>query len=78
MVDSMENDMTYEKAFAMLSDIVDKMDDASCPLDELVKLYEEGMKLSAYCESLLKSYNARLETITERTKKAVSSEDIDR
>ncbi len=62
----MENDkLTYEQAFARLEEIVDKMSAASVPLDELMKLYEEGVGLAGHCEALLKSYDAKLEMISQ-------------
>lgn len=62
----MENkELSYEQAFARLEEIVDGMSSASAPLDELMKLYEEGMGLVAHCEKLLKGYDAKLEMISQ-------------
>ena len=63
--------LKYEQAFSRLEEIVAAMGGASVPLDELMDLYEEGMRLSAHCEKLLKSYDARLEKVA---RKAVSGE----
>ncbi|MCR5610831.1 MAG: exodeoxyribonuclease VII small subunit [Clostridiales bacterium] len=62
----MDLDLTYEKAMEELSDIVEKMSSASVPLDELMKLYERGMALTAHCEKLLNGYEAKLEQISKR------------
>lgn len=62
----MDLDLTYEKAMEELSDIVEKMSSASVPLDELMKLYERGMTLTAHCEKLLNGYEAKLEQISKR------------
>lgn len=62
-----KNDLTFEKAYAALEETVDKMNAASVPLDELMKLYEEGMALAARCETLLTGYEARLEKIRKQT-----------
>ncbi|MBQ1818389.1 MAG: exodeoxyribonuclease VII small subunit [Clostridia bacterium] len=58
--------LKYEQAFSRLEEIVAAMASASVPLDELMDLYEEGMALSAHCERLLKSYDARLEKVARR------------
>lgn len=51
---------TFEQAKAELDGIVEKLGAGSLPLDEMVKLYERGAALSAYCKKLLDSYDARL------------------
>lgn len=62
----METDLSYEQAFSRLEEIVEKMSSASVPLDELVKLYEEGMTLAAHCEKLLNGYDARMTNLKEK------------
>ena len=61
-----DKDLTYEKAFSRLEEISAAMSAASAPLDKLMELYEEGMGLAAYCDKLLKGYEARLEKISKR------------
>lgn len=58
--------LSYEQAFAMLEQTVERMGAAAVPLDELLALYERGMELGAHCEQLLKGYEARLERVSER------------
>ena len=62
----METELTYEKAFERLNEIVEKMSSVSVPLDELMKLYEEGMELARYCEKLLAGYEARLQSYSKQ------------
>lgn len=65
----MDKKLKYEEAYERLEEIVDKMSSASVPLDELMKLYEEGMELAEHCSGLLKSYEARLEKVSEKAMK---------
>lgn len=65
-----EKDITYEQAFARLEEISSAMSAAALPLEKLMELYEEGMELAAFCEKLLKSYEAKLEKISKRTLEA--------
>ncbi len=58
--------LKYEEAYAKLEEIVEKMSSASVPLDELIKLYEEGMRLAEHCGKLLKGYEARLEKVSQK------------
>lgn len=59
-------ELSYEQSYERLEQIVERMSSASAPLDELMKLYEEGMALAAHCEKLLKSYDARLEAVAKK------------
>ena len=67
-------ELSYEQSYARLEEIVEKMSSASAPLEELMKLYEEGMALAGHCEKLLKGYDARLEMIA---KQALEAENTD-
>ena len=58
--------LKYEEAFAKLEEIVERMSTASVALDELMRLYEEGMKLAEHCGDLLKGYEARLEKVSQK------------
>lgn len=45
--------MTYEEALKKLEKIVETLEDGSLPLEESMKLFEEGTKLSVFCEKCL-------------------------
>lgn len=62
-----KKELTYEQAYQKLEEIVEKMNAASVPLDELMSLYEEGMELAKHCDALLKSYDARLEKVAKQS-----------
>ena len=71
------NDLTYEQAFARLEEIADSMGSASIPLDDLMKLYEEGMELASFCEKKLKSYDTKLEMISARVLQAENEKETE-
>jgi exodeoxyribonuclease VII small subunit len=56
--------LPFEKAMQELEDIVGKLEKASVPLDDSVKLYERGEALKRRCEALLREAEARVEKIT--------------
>ncbi len=60
-----QNNMSFEDAFAALEKITDKLSDNDVPLDEAIKLYEEGMKLSHYCADLLEKAKQKIETLKD-------------
>ena len=45
--------MNYEQAMARLEEIVKLLEQGDCGLDESLKLFEEGAKLSRQCSELL-------------------------
>ncbi len=53
--------MDFDKAISRLKEICDKLRDDSTSLEESVKLYKEGMELSAKCSELLDGYKKELE-----------------
>lgn len=47
------NELTYEKAYKRLEEIVEKLESGSVPLEESMKLFEEGTKLADFCNAKL-------------------------
>ncbi|MBR3955208.1 MAG: exodeoxyribonuclease VII small subunit [Clostridia bacterium] len=57
--------MTYESAIKQLEEIVLKLEDGNLSLDESVKLFEKGAKLSAFCDKALKEAELKIMTLDE-------------
>lgn len=62
----MNQKMTFEAALARLGEIVEKMESGDAPLDESLKLFEEGSKLASFCYGKLSSAEQKIKTIAER------------
>lgn len=58
-------DMTYEKAMSRLEEIVALLEKNEATLDESIKLYEEGTRLTIFCSERLAEAQQK---ITELTK----------
>ncbi len=58
-------EMTYENAIKRLEEIVALLEKNEVTLDESMKLFEEGTKLTAFCTQKLKEAEQK---ITELTK----------
>ena len=56
----MENKMTFEQALERLEAIAEQLEQGSVPLDESLKLYEEGSKLAAVCNATLKNAQQKI------------------
>lgn len=57
------SDLSFEKAFARLEQILDKMSTNEISLDESLKLYEEADKLIAYCTTRLTEAEQKIEQL---------------
>lgn len=61
---------TYEEAIARLEEITNQLEKGGIPLEQSLKLFEEGTKLSAYCYKIL---NEAQQKVTE-----LSADDIEK
>ena len=61
----MEQSVKFEEAMQKLSDIVGKLENADGSLDEMIRLYEEGMTLVKGCERQLDAYEAVITRLGE-------------
>lgn len=58
-------EMTFESAMARLEDIVALLEGGTCSLDESLKLFEEGTKLTAFCSDSLKTAEQKIVQLTQ-------------
>ena len=68
----MEQPLRFEDAMQKLSGIVDQLESGEGSLDEMIRLYEEGMRLVKACETQLDAYES---TITKLNASAGGGED---
>lgn len=61
----MGKEINFEFALKRLEEIAAKMEEGKLPLDESVKLYEEGVKLSKYCSWKLSNVDQKVETVNQ-------------
>lgn len=59
--------LTFEEAYKQLTELVKKMESGELPLADSVAAYEQGIKLKAYCEQLLKEAELKIETLKVTT-----------
>ena len=58
-----EERIDFEKSLKRLDEIVSKIENETLPLEECLKLYEEGKKLIATLETTLKEAEAKIEKV---------------
>ena len=55
--------LTFEAALQRLKQIVEQLENADLPLEEMVRLYEEGKRLSEFCERKLREARERIQQL---------------
>jgi exodeoxyribonuclease VII small subunit len=56
---------SFEEQLAELERVVDRLESGGLPLDESVKLFEDGMRLSNACKSQLSAAESRIQVLLE-------------
>ena len=56
--------LSFEKALALLEEIVAKLESGRVDLEDSIKIYERGEALRKHCESKLAEAETRIEKIT--------------
>lgn len=57
------NNLSFEEQMQRLEEIVEILDDGEATLDEMLTLYEEGMKRSQYCRDYLEKAEQKVTLI---------------
>ena len=65
----------YEKSIAALEATITKMEQGDMPLEEALKCFEEGVRLSRECQQLLADAEQRVTLLTAEGEEDFSSND---
>ncbi len=69
-----KNDKNFESALKRLEAISDLLENDDTPLEDSIKLFEEGIDLKEYCEEKLKSAKIKIDKIVKKNKSLASTE----
>ena len=64
----------FENALKRLEEISDLLESEDTPLEDSIKLFEEGIELKEFCEDKLKSAKLKIDKIVKRNKSLTSTE----
>ena len=64
----------FESALKRLEEISDLLENDDTPLEDSIKLFEEGIELKEFCEDKLKSAKLKIDKIVKRNKSLTSTE----
>lgn len=59
--------LSFEEQLQRLEEIVEILDDGEAALDEMLKLYEEGMQRSQYCREYLEKAEQKVTLIDRKS-----------
>lgn len=58
-----EADLTFEGAFSQLQELVRKLEGGTLPLEDSLKVFEEGVRLTRFCQSSLTTAEQKVEQL---------------
>ncbi len=67
MNEEKKQELSFEKALEQLESVVLNMESKKLPLDEMMKAYEEGKKLSDFCTKKLGEFEKKIEILVKET-----------
>jgi len=70
-----KNEKSFETALQRLEEITQLLESEDTPLEDSIKLFEEGIELKEFCEEKLKSAKLKIDKII-KTNKELSSEEF--
>lgn len=69
-------ELTFEEAIENLEKIVGELETGKLSLDESVKKFEEGMKLSKHCNEILNNAEKEITILLEKDDGTIKEEDF--
>jgi len=70
-------EMKFEKAMEKLEKIVEELEEGGLPLEDSLKKFEEGIKLSRFCSKKLKEAEKRVEMLTKTSEDKLEAKPFD-
>lgn len=67
---------TFEASLAELERIVKQLEDGDMPLEESLKLFEDGVRLSRECRERLTNAERRIEVLMKEADGSISLESV--
>lgn len=73
----MTEELKFEKAMEKLEKIVEDLETGNIPLEEALKKYEEGVRLSNACQKKLKDAEKKIEVLSRNRDGSFKTEPFD-
>ncbi len=72
-----KEELSFEESLKRLEEIVETLETGNAPLEESIKLYEEGMTLAKSCMTRLNEAKLKLKKIQKNAGGALEETDIE-
>ena len=72
-----ENNKDFETSLKKLEKIVSDLENGDLPLEESIKTFEEGVKLTKHCQNLLSKAELKIQKLVESNDGSVDLETFD-
>ena len=72
-----ENNKDFETSLKKLEKIVSDLENCDLPLEESIKTFEEGVKLTKHCQNLLSKAELKIQKLVESKDGSVDLETFD-
>jgi exodeoxyribonuclease VII small subunit len=69
-----KTELSFEQALLALEDIVERISKENLDLDEMIRLYEEGIGYLQVCQKNMETAEAKIRILNERIKQSGISE----
>ena len=74
---SKEKNLDFEKSLVKLENIIEALEDGDLPLNESIRTFEEGVKLTKHCQELLTKAELKIQKLLEKDDGTLDLEDFD-
>lgn len=68
---------SFENSMAELREIIDKLQSGNLPLEDSLKLFQEGTKLIAYSHKKLDEIQKKVKILTDENDGEITTQDFD-
>ena len=72
-----ENNKDFETSLKKLEKIVSDLENGDLPLEESIKTFEEGVKLTKHCQNLLSKAELKMQKLVESKDGSIDLETFD-
>lgn len=74
---STQSTMSFESALDQLQRTVKKLESGELSLEDSLKCFEEGVRLSRFCQAYLSEADKRIEILTKSTAESIEASPFD-
>ena len=71
------NNLSFEDSLNKAKEVVQKLESGDCSLDEMLLLYEDGIKSVKYCSKKLTEFEDKIKIISSNIENKIENDEIE-